>query len=661
MADPEQTIERDMAAAWASLPVVAAVLFLVQRVLAPWIPHENPTDAATLFLKELLSLFQPERLEHIRYLLALATTPIAFIGVFLWARRFEAKAVFRFAFVGQGVLVLAFFYARRTEEFAYFTPGMMLLGDALTLAICLAVVMYGAPSGEKIARAVKWIPQLAAASIALLLTAALLSPSVIRDREVYLSSMVLWWHMEYTASEFFGVASGKTPMVNFFPQYNNVLPVLLAPVLNLTGYTFLAFTTAMVSLSLAGLMAVYWTLSMLTRHASIALALYLPVLGLSFGFGGSPAWGMGIFNYFAVWPMRYVWPLWLLAAVTWTLHRPAGWRWMLVGVVAGVGAINNLDFGAPALAGAAAAIVLSRTARLVPSLLSFIGGVAIAFAAVQIGFFLRSNAWPDFGQAATYSKIFGLYGFGMIPLPLSGLYWTILFTYMACLFAAIVSYWRGGPSSPYAGVLAFVSIFGCGSFMYYVGRSHPHVLGAVFFTWAVAVVLLLYGFQKDFGRAWLSHSWYLAIIPGLLLLTHSSLFAVLLWPNSKPIIAQLERRSLNDVQGEQQRQELKAFMRRNAKPTSRIMLILPMGHKIAFEERLRNYFPFPHPGSIILKAQAEQVEKTMVAKKVTKVFILQEFEREEQQRILQKLGFQLKESFAGVNLWTRKASPAPAP
>jgi hypothetical protein len=56
---------------------------------------------------------------------------------------------------------------------------------------------------------------MAAALVALLLTAALLTPAIVRDREAYLSSIVLWEHMEYTAAEYFAVAAGKTPMVNF--------------------------------------------------------------------------------------------------------------------------------------------------------------------------------------------------------------------------------------------------------------------------------------------------------------------------------------------------------------------------------------------------------------------------------------------------------------
>lgn len=651
--------ERDIAVAWASIPVAVLAVYLSTRFVAGWIPHENPTDGAALFIKELLSLWHPERLEHIRYVLAIVSAPIAFLAAFICFRRVSLGMAFRLALAGQAVVVLGWLYARRSETFAFFTPGMMLFGDALSAAICIFVTSCGGGWAQKLRRTFSWTGQTAPAVFALLLTAALLTPAIVRDREAYLSSIVLWEHMEFTAAEYFAVASGKTPMVNFFPQYNNVLPVLLAPVLKLTGCSYGAFTTVMAGLSLVGLMAAYWTLSMLTRNTLTALALYLPVLGLSFSFGGPAAWALGIFNYFAVWPIRYVGPMVVLATLMWALRSPARWRLIVVGVVAGGSLINNLDFGGPALAGAAAAIFLARPARVVRALLCFAVGALTAASMLQIGFFIRGRAWPDFVQAATYPKIFGLYGFGMIPLPSAGLYWTFCAAYMACLFVAIVSWWRGETNSIYAAVLAFVAIFGCGSFMYYVGRSHPHVLGALFFTWALAVTLLVYGVQRQFSVSSASTAWQLAVIPGVLLLTHWSLFAVLLWPNAKPIVAQLERLQLNDVQGAQQRAELSAFIRRNA-GSARTILMLPTGHRIAFEERLRNEFPFPHPGTVILKAQAQQVEKVVVAKNIKKFFVSQQFEREEQQRMFERLGFQMKESFGGVNFWTRKTPAAPA-
>jgi hypothetical protein len=253
-----------------------------------------------------------------------------------------------------------------------------------------------------------------------------------------------------------------------------------------------------------------------------------------------------------------------------------------------------------------------------------------------------------------------LYGFAMIPLPGAGMHWTVYFAYMACLFAAVVSWWRGTRDSAYSGALAFVAVFGCGSFMYFIGRSHPDVLVAIYFTWSLAIMLLMFGFVRYFASAWSLGSWHLAIIPGLLLLSHAFVFAVLLGVNSQPISAQFARRVLHDAAGEKQRRELVAFIHRNVQPSARTVLMLPRGHQIAAQERVRNEFPFPHPGSIILKAQAQRVEDVIVGKKIKTVFISEKFDDAEQRERFQRLGFQLKESFGGVNLWTRNARSAGA-
>jgi hypothetical protein len=227
------------------------------------------------------------------------------------------------------------------------------------------------------------------------------------------------------------------------------------------------------------------------------------------------------------------------------------------------------------------------------------------------------------------------------------------------LFTAIVSWWRRERNSTYAAALAFVAIFGCGSFMYYIGRSHPHVLGALFFIWALAITLLCYGAQKHIALP-PSPSRQLAIVPGLLLLTHWSLFTALLWPNTKPIVAQLERLKLDDVQGAQQRAELSAFIRRNVGGSARTILMLPTGHRIAFEQGLRNDFPFPHAGSVILKAQAHEVEKVVVAKNIKSSLFPSSSNARSSSECSRDSGFKKRDSFGDVNLWIRSSPGAGA-
>ncbi|MFN2476111.1 MAG: hypothetical protein ABR526_07210 [Chthoniobacterales bacterium] len=642
-------LTHDVEAAWAALPFVAAAWYLVERFVAAWIPHENPTNAPELFLKELVPLSQPETLEHIRYVLAITSAPIAFAAAFLCLRRLKPGPLVEWmAIAGQATLALVIAYAVYAEEYVYFKPGTFLFAVGMAVMLYVAACRYGASACTKLTHAITCLPPPVAISIAVLVTMAFLSPSVMRDAEVYLRSIVIWEHLEYTAGEYFGIATGKTPFVNFFPQYNSLLPILVAPVFRLAGYTLLNFTTVMVLLSLLGLLSIFFVFVKLTRSSSVALAYYLPIL--AFGFYGP-------FSYFAVWPMRYVWPMVCFAVLAWAISKPALWRWGVLGALAGSGAINNLDFGVPALAASVAAIFLSRTQNTIKAVSGFaVGGVASVLF-IEIALYARSGQLPDLSQAATFSKIFGAYGFAMLPWPYAGLYWVVCLTYLLCLFVAVISWLRRENDALYAGVLAFIAVFGCGSLMYYVGRSHPHVLLALFVPWAIAAMLLLHGFVSDFQRTWLSRSAYLSAFPGLLLIFHYTFFAAQLGPNVDPVLAQSQWFHRKDAERARGQKGLRSFILRNVAPSTPTVLAFPMGSKIAGKNNLRDVFPFAHPGAIILKAQAEQLQKAITSNGVNKVFVSQAFERDEIHRVFAALGFQLSESFGSVDLWTK---PAPA-
>jgi hypothetical protein len=97
-----------------------------------------------LIIKELVPASNPERLEHIRYVLAITSAPIAFLAALFAFVDWSLRTAFRLALFGQAVLVLGWMYARRSETFVYFTPDIMLLGDALAAAICIFVAVVPA-------------------------------------------------------------------------------------------------------------------------------------------------------------------------------------------------------------------------------------------------------------------------------------------------------------------------------------------------------------------------------------------------------------------------------------------------------------------------------------------------------------------------------------
>lgn len=642
--------DRDVAAGWAALTPLAILLALTVLYLARWITQAELDNQSALFLAAYLEDCRPERLEQVRYLLVIALGPMLFLGAFVRLRRLTLASLRGFAATGQLTLLGLFVCAWRGEVFSYFGTKTLVFSVVAAFAVSGALLSYPRVSIDRFlpARSGRW-----AVLATLGLTIAFLSPSVFRDAEGYLRPGSGMYNLDFTAGEYLGVATGKTPLVDFYPQYNNVLPVLLSPVLRLSGYTITGFTVTMLSLSLAALVGIWWTFWVLTGSWWKALALYLPVLGLAFYSGD----GQGsAFSYFAVWPMRYGWPWLNLAALAGTLRKPTDLRWLGLGALAGAGAINNVEFGVPALVACVAAVFLARVPRTLRSAVLYLGGVGFAAALIEVIWLGRSGSWADFSAVLGFSKIFAVYGFYMLPLPREGLYWTICATYLACLFVAIVRWWRADADSLYTGLLVFAAVFGCGSFMYYVGRSHPDVLVASFGAWAFAMMLLCYGFARGLQQAWKGAVWYLSVAPALLLAFHYALFAANLVPSARPFFAQFARLHLDAAETRHRRDELKEFVQRNLGAGEPTMLAFPMGHQMALEAGVHDVFPFAHPGSVILKAQVEKLRELLVAHRVEKVFSLGQWDqRPEIRTMFAALGLTRTASQREVNLWTRTA------
>ena len=76
----------------------------------------------------------------------------------------------------------------------------------------------------------------------------------------------------------------------------------------------------------------------------------------------------------------------------------------------------------------------------------------------------------------------------------------IYLTYVAALVLAALMLTRGSARRLEVGALAWIGIFGLGTGSYYVGRSDPEVLIALFASWGLAIVLLLAVTVRDLAR-----------------------------------------------------------------------------------------------------------------------------------------------------------------
>ena len=195
-------------------------------------------------------------------------------------------------------------------------------------------------------------------------------------------------------------------------------------------------------------------------------------------------------TYFGMFPLRFVGPYvlaWLLAR---TLERTSARTWPLL-LAGGLVLVNNVDFGAAALAATIAALAWTapdRLPRLAREAAIGIGGALALYALLAL---VRSGSLPNPARALEFMRLYGTAGYSAGPLPgVVGLPLAMFLTYAAALAVATTRTLEAAPNRVLTGMLAWSGVFGLGSASYYVLRSGFSVLPMMFSAWTLALLLL---------------------------------------------------------------------------------------------------------------------------------------------------------------------------
>jgi hypothetical protein len=253
----------------------------------------------------------------------------------------------------------------------------------------------------------------------------------------------------------------------------------------------------MCAITAVALLAIYALLRRIVGNGVTALLLYLPFLATSlFMVGGTTTSRYTFADYFGVFPLRYAGPF-LLA---WLLVRRldgAGGRGgtAALGTVAGLCVLNNVEFGLAALAATVAALVWASDDRSGRALARLAGqlvlGLLAAYVLLALLTLVRAGELPQLGRLLDYGRLYSIGGFGLLKLhSLLGLHLVVYLTYAAAIALATVRAIERAPNRPLTGMLAWSGVFGLGSAAYFMGRTHPELLIALFSTWALALALL---------------------------------------------------------------------------------------------------------------------------------------------------------------------------
>ncbi|MBU3700557.1 MAG: hypothetical protein FGM58_00725 [Acidimicrobiia bacterium] len=240
------------------------------------------------------------------------------------------------AVLGLGVLVLAVTW---TVDPTGLWPGIAT--SDLVLGALVAVALVAAWSRRSGVGRLSPI-LMTAVVLAFVIPALIQTPATIRDP----------YHFAFTGDEMASVAAGDFPLSTYIPQYANLLGFIPALPIAILGNSMWLVVLFLVGLQvIAFTCVIFLPLSVLPRRSFALVTAVAVIPSVAVGTGSGSAT-----TYFAAVPLRVVLPVVaILATYRFVSSRGQGrlpdhWAIIGLGLLLGVTALNNPDFGLPAAA-----------------------------------------------------------------------------------------------------------------------------------------------------------------------------------------------------------------------------------------------------------------------------------------------------------------------
>jgi hypothetical protein len=577
----------------------------------------------------------PEPAEHVRYFIALLAWPLLAAVVVAAARRrivLRAAAIDALVLGAQALLVVfaAICFVRQQtavwpqqpQPDRLFTPPT--LAAAALAAAVAALLLRSDASRRAYAWAVRARPGLAAgcAAVAALLSAVWLLTGVNSDGTIgyALANHLIAWDLD----EGYAVLNGLTPLVDFHAQYGQVEPYFAAVVVALAGSSLGVLTVTMATLSGLALLGVYAVFRRLLGAPLLALALFVPFLATTFFVEIQPfphrLGRLSPAGMFSLWPLRYggaYLMLWLTARHLDGAAPRRGWALLLAAAAV---AVNNLEFGGAAFVATLAALLLHdasarawRTTRR--RLCDLLVGVAGALALVTLLALAHSGELPRLDLLFEFPRLYVRGGWVLVPMVAIGVHLVVYATFVSAGVVAVVRAVRR-EDPLLTSLLAWSAAFGLLAGGYFVGRSDPLNLIAIFSAWALALSLLLIVVVRSLASAQgrRPSPAELAVLFGFGLMLCSIVQVPPPW-------REVERLRQEAAIPQYQSPALKRFVAGETEPGAKVALLVPMGHRVAYELGRRNVAPYASVESMPTLQQVRRTAAVLRHDGVTRVFL----------------------------------------
>jgi hypothetical protein len=668
---PTVAVEND--AVWAAALAFAAALVVAMLVLARPLGHLLiPTGGFRLFASSVPQAY-PKPTQETRY--ALAVLFSAGLALLIARGRIPrglasegiARTSLRTAAIAGHLTVVGFVAWTWQSQFRGLSgefPETHFSYDNLAIALLIAATLALLTQLRPRWLSARVWPGGPAPWIALtaLLTACWLLPDIFRAQNLAPALIEVTYHLEFTFDDFVAQLNGLTALVNYNAQYASLLPFAVSPVLALGGTTIGAFTSIMCALTLFSLLAIERALAHVTRNELVAFLLYVPILAASlFTVVHVGPQRYDFADYFAVFPLRYFGPYVLFWLCVRHLRGLSPRRGSTLFLFAGLVLLNNVEFGLPALAaavvGCAAAGEFAQPLRRLAR--SVVLGLLGALALVSLLTLLQAGQLPELGGLTLYARLFGATGLTLLPTSLDGFQLIIFITFAAALAVAGRRYRRRADDRVLTGALAYSGVFGLGAGSYYMGRSHPVVLVALFSVWALCGALLSLLSLRELARrpvriaaltrksAW-AQVRLIALIAATLGLAATAIAQVPAPWTQVTRIATTARPPVPYNIG-----QAVSFVRGAARRGEALVLLAPLGHQIARDAGVKNVSPYSSSADILTYNQLSEVLDALRRNHGTRFFV-GEYTAPEIPKVLSTEGFRaVAGPGTGLTEWIR--------
>ena len=364
---------------------------------------------------------------------------------------------------------------------------------SLAASIALALFMR---SGRTFPKPVAAATDIAAGTLIILVSAySLFGLGAIADTPAYNVHFNTLFHAMVQ------VYNGKELLVDLTSQYG-LFPHFIEPFFRLTGLTVLSFTAMMGVLTATAYSLIYRLLRD-ELHGSplavvgIAAVMYFSCVIMRVDLSDP---------FFQYNPIRLFFPAVTLYLAWRYLKHPNRKLYVAQSIVCSVSILWNFDTGVVSfLSWMLVLLYLEyRRGTIIGGVRHLLCGVACCVAVIALfSVYLKISygAFPDFSIMLTNQKIFYLYGFMMVPMPLFHPWNLVMLVYMAGLVYAVAGR-HLHPESHLPALVFYLSVLGVGLFSYYQGRSVSHCLSLV--SYPAFILLSLFAYRlldRSDGRA----------------------------------------------------------------------------------------------------------------------------------------------------------------